>query len=75
MLAVWKSNNTDSFMYLQRGGFYNWLSSSFFKKDGASITRIITLSAGDKIKMRGRMIQGSFAQTGAHTTRLRIRKV
>lgn len=53
----------------------NWLSNDFLKKDGASITRLVSLSSGDKIKLRGRIIQGDYGETAAHSVRLRIRKV
>ena len=63
------------FDYFVNGVEENWLSNDFLKKDGASITRQVYLSNGDKIKMRGRIIQGDYGETAAHTVRLRIKKL
>ena len=53
----------------------NYLSNDFSKKDSCSITRTIELNSGDKIKMVGRVIQGNYGETSAHTVRFRIKKL
>jgi len=63
------------FDYFQPGYEENWLSNDFLKKDGASICRMVYLSAGDTIKVRGRIIQGDYGETAAHSLRFRIKKV
>lgn len=63
------------FDFFQPGYEENWLSNDFLKKDGCSICRIVTLTAGDKLKMRGRVIQGDYGETAAHSVRFRIKKI
>ena len=76
MIIYWQNYNDDrTFLPFEDGYTDNWVDTDFLKKESASITRIVSLSAGDKIKMRGRMIQGLYGQTAAHTVRLRIKKL
>jgi len=54
---------------------HNDVSNDFLKKDNSKITRVISLTTGDKLKFRGRMIQGTHAQTSAHSFRVTIKKL
>ena len=56
---------------------YGWSNQDFQfgLADGCSITRIVALSSGDKVKMRGKVITGITVDTSPDTVRLRIRKL
>lgn len=75
MITNWNREIYNSFNFSQMGFKGNWIANSYPKKESCSVNMLITATAGDKIKMQGRMIQGDFCITSAHGVRMRIKKI
>lgn len=73
-LSLWRYTNTWREIPGSKA-FCGEVMRSLESPDSCSITRIISLGVGDKIKMVGRILYGPNAKTADHTVRLKIKQV
>jgi len=74
MILTWNSYLSNPYTIFRSYTFDNYISGFSAKKESCGINMMISLNAGDKIKMRGKLIGGSFTETTPNTARLGVRK-